>query len=305
MNEKVANKVKATLLEGLQKEGLNWFRPWKAGGNNAPINNSSGRKYRGFNQFILNFEMREKGYNANEWLTFNDCSKRGGKVKKGEKSTEVYFWHIGTYDTKTKKSYKSRTEAIEKGASIENLKDFVNLKFYKVFNVQQCEGIEAKTTPDTNPREVKPIEEAENILKGFKDIPKISNSQLYGACYIPQLDEVQMPNQDLFISDADYYKTLFHELVHATGHEKRIGRKGVMTTQVFNKSKSDYAFEELIAESGAMMLTGLAGLEPKDNENNSQAYINGWCKAVEEASEKAVVSALVQSAKAVDYITGE
>ena len=36
----VAKKVKATLLEGLKKDGLQWFKPWKSG-LNFPINNKN------------------------------------------------------------------------------------------------------------------------------------------------------------------------------------------------------------------------------------------------------------------------
>jgi len=63
----VLKKVKATLLEGLKKDGLMWFKPWKAG-MNFPINNKSGRAYRGFNNFILNAQMQEKEYKYNEWV---------------------------------------------------------------------------------------------------------------------------------------------------------------------------------------------------------------------------------------------
>jgi len=89
----VAKKVKATLLEGLKKDGLQWFKPWKSG-MNFPINNKSGRAYRGFNNFILNAQMKEFGYEFNEWDTFKSISSRGGKVKKGQSGTDVYFWLI-------------------------------------------------------------------------------------------------------------------------------------------------------------------------------------------------------------------
>ena len=50
----VTEKVKQTLLDGLKKDGLQWFKPCKAG-LNFPINNASGRAYKGFNNFILHF----------------------------------------------------------------------------------------------------------------------------------------------------------------------------------------------------------------------------------------------------------
>ena len=96
-------------------------------------------------------------------------------------------------------------------------------------------------------------------------------------------------------------------MVHSTGHESRLNRDGVATAKMLTKSREDYAFEELIAESGAMVLSGVAGIctDCGDDESNSQAYINGWVSAVEKEDAKAVVSALTKSAKAVDYILGE
>lgn len=306
MKQSIEAKVKATLLEGLKKEGLQWFKPWKAGGENSPINNESGRFYRGFNTWILDCEMRKNNYEYNEWMTFKSCSKRGGKIIKGSKATDVYFWNIGWYDVVTKKSYKTKTEAIQKGADESNLKQFFNLRFYKVFNIGQTEGIDPKR-PITETKEVEPIKACEDIIKGYKDCPEIIEAPQDRAFYTPATDKVTMPTKSQFKNVDNFYKTLFHELVHSTGHESRLSRKGVtMHVGALKRTKHDYAFEELVAESGAMMLSGHAGIctDCGDDDTNSQAYINGWVKAVKEANEKAVVSALTQSSKAVDYILG-
>ena len=37
-NSQVFEKVNDLVLEGLKKEGLSWFKPWKGGGLNAPFN---------------------------------------------------------------------------------------------------------------------------------------------------------------------------------------------------------------------------------------------------------------------------
>ena len=302
MKANIAQKVKETLLEGLKKEGLNWFKPWKGGAGMHPINRINGRAYRGMNIFILNAEMRVKGYAHNEWLTFKQCAEKGGKVLKGEKATDVFFWNIGF--VANGKFYKSEDDALKAGHAPNDIKKTFSLRFYKVFNIGQCEGISPKREP-VAVEEVNPIESAEAIVKGFNNAPKIEQVEQDQAYYAPMKDLVCMPLMGQFLSADDYYKTLFHELVHSTGHESRLSRKGVMTTNLFSKTKGDYAFEELIAESGAMMLAGIANLSPKDSDTNSQAYINGWVKAVEDANESAVVSALVQSAKAVGFILGE
>jgi len=305
----VAKKVKATLLEGLKKDGLQWFKPWKSG-RNFPINNKSGRAYRGFNNFILNAQMKEFGYEFNEWDTFKSISSRGGKVKKGQSGTDVYFWLISyTAMGGSGKWYRTKAECI-KAEKCEEKDIFTNfnLRFYRVWNIGQCEGLTPRRPQDETKVVQEPIESCETIVSNYKKIAKgleiveIEQDQAY---YSPSKDKIVMPLRTQFGKIDKFYHTLFHEMVHSTGHDTRLNREGVANAYMLNKTKHDYAFEELIAESGAMMLSGMAGIDTKDEDKQSQAYVNGWVKAVEKADEKAVVSALTQSAKAVDYIIGE
>lgn len=304
MRTNVQQRVKEALLDGLKKDGLKWFKPWKGGLGNEPINHITGRAYTGLNVFFLNNEMRASGYEHNEWLTFNAAKKAGLRVSKGSKSTPVYFFNVSILDTENGKFYKSVQAAVDAGADLDKLRKVFALKEYKVFNIAQLDEATPKRPPVTDIPSVDPIESAEDIVKGYKNSPKVdlvegSNE----AYYMPMRDLVVCPVIGQFIDATAYYKTLFHELVHSTGHESRLNRKGVATTEMLGKTKADYAFEELVAESGAMMLAGHAGL-PDTHEENSQAYINGWVKAVEEAKESAVVTALVQSSKAVAHILG-
>ena len=306
----IAKKVKETLLEGLKQDGLKWFKPWKAG-DNYPINNNSGRVYRGFNTFILNAEMR-KGYEHNEWDTFKGISSREGKVIKGQKGTDVYLWLV-SYIAKGGSNtwYKTKAECMRKeGVSEQDVIPNFNLRFYKVWNIGQCEGLKPRRLPAGNEIDIKPIESCEAIVSDYRaanpklDISEIDQDQ---AFYRPSTDSITMPLKKQFDKVDRFYHTLFHEMVHSTGHESRLNRKGVAQTQVLRKTKHDYAFEELIAESGAMMLSGYAGIctDTELDEKQSQAYVNGWVKAVKQADEKAVISALTQSQKATDYILGK
>jgi hypothetical protein len=112
-----------------------------------------------------------------------------------------------------------------------------------------------------------------------------------------------MPNPENFVDTASYYKTLFHELIHSTGHKNRLKREGV-TSPKASFGNELYSKEELVAEIGAWYLTGICGLEPKDSELNSQAYINGWIKHLEN-KEREAVYAMGQAQKAVEYIIGK
>lgn len=305
MKTDVQQRVKAALLEGLKKDGLKWFKPWKSGTGNEPINHVTGRAYTGLNVFFLNAVMRFEGYEHNEWLTFAAARKAGKRVTKGSKSTPVYFFNVSILDTENGKFYKTIQAAVDAGADINKLRKVFALKEYKVFNIAQLDECEPKRTPVTDAVSIDPVEAAEAIVLGYKNPPKVDLIEgADGAYYAPVTDQVVCPVIDQFVDATAYYKTLFHELVHSTGHQSRLNRKEVASTEMLNKTKADYAFEELVAESGAMMLAGHAGL-PDTHEENSQAYINGWVKAVEQAKETAVVTALVRSSKAVAHILGE
>lgn len=307
MQNQIFEKINKTVIDGLKAKGLSWFKPWKAGQANAPFNLATDRFYNGFNIFILNFEMVDKGYEFNQWLTFKQVSAKGGKVVKGSKSTEVYFWQIGYLDNSTGKFVAPKliksinpNERMSDG-KLRYLKTF-SVKFYKVFNVAQCEGIKPKvmevTTSDTSNE---PNEVAESLSQSYID--KQGSLKLVhledSAYYSTSRDIVNMPKLDTFVDADSYYKVLFHELAHSTGHKDRLNRKTLL--EVNKWGDTTYAKEELVAEISAMYIVGMLGLEPKDNESNSQAYIKGWCKYLEDKP-KECVYAMQQATKVVDYI---
>lgn len=94
----------------------------------------------------------------------------------------------------------------------------------------------------------------------------------------------------------EYYSTLFHEMIHSTGHKDRLAR----TFGAFGDEK--YSKEELIAEMGAAMLCGIAGIENNTIEN-SASYIKSWLSALKDDT-RLIFHASAQAQKAVDYILG-
>jgi len=306
----VTEKVKQALLEGLQKEGLQWFRPWKSG-DNAPINHFSGREYKGINQFFLNYVMRSNDYDNNEWATLNSIVKAGLRVKSDEMTnySEVYNWKISYCVFKPKgsgKFYTKLEECIrEEKCEEKDVYTSFSMFYFRVYNISQIEGdIKPRRVP-TEEVEVTPIESAEKVIRDYKKANKkltIKDVNQDRAYYSPSEDKIVMPLKKQFKNVDNYYKTLFHEMIHSTGHETRLKREGIVDFTYFGADR--YAFEELIAESGAMMLSGISGIctDCGDDETNSQAYINGWVKRVKMEDSKAIVSALTKSAKAVDYV---
>ena len=106
-----------------------------------------------------------------------------------------------------------------------------------------------------------------------------------------------MPDHDTFESSEAYYKTLFHELAHSTGHESRLNRdmRGSFGSQ-------SYSREELIAEMTAGILCSQTGIETKQTLNNTAAYLRGWIKALKD-DPRMLLWAAGRAQKAADYIT--
>ncbi|OVE75055.1 hypothetical protein BVX95_00345 [archaeon D22] len=272
--EEVTNRI----IEIMEQGEVPWRKPWVSAG--GAKNLVSKKPYRGINQFLLNCAP----YGSPYWLTFKQASERGGKIRKGEKSTLVVFWKwIEPKDTDNQDGTTTKGK-------------IPLLRYYRVFNLDQTEGItphpaERPTNPFT------PIESAEQIISSVPLKPDIR----YGgdrAYYSPHTDAVTLPPKEAFHSPEEFYATYYHELSHATGHQKRLGRKGITETSYFGSHL--YSQEELVAELGASMLCGVTGIEQQTIEN-SAAYIQGWLKVLR-GDKKLLVHAAAQAQRAADFI---
>lgn len=176
------------------------------------------------------------------------------------------------------------------------------LRYYTVFNVAQCEGLE-KHLPPLHPVDpanvIPPIASAERIIRQYKNSPAIREKAGDRAYYHSSSDTIVLPQRGQFKSEAEYYSTLFHECVHSTGHESRLKRNTLLDAHYFGDE--NYSREELVAELGAAFLCGEAGIENEAALKNSAAYLNGWRKKLKEDS-KIIVIAAAQAQKAADHI---
>jgi antirestriction protein ArdC len=243
-----------------------------------PANLVSKKPYRGINFFLLTLA----GYGSQYWLIYPQAQALGGNVRKGEHGTKIVFWKFDKYETETA------------DGEMEELKSAF-LRYYTVFNLEQTEGLKALLALPA----ARPIESAEELVTRMPNPPVFE--QDFRAAYIPSKDTVTMPSRTAFESQAEYYSTLFHELIHSTGHGKRLGRDGFDSPQKFGSES--YSREELIAEMGSAMLCGVAGIE-QNTLANSAAYLKAWIARLKSDS-KLVVSAASAAQKAADYIRGE
>ena len=279
------------ILEAMGQGQIPWQRPWN-GKELAPRNLKTKKAYRGANPFLL----MATGYASPYWLTYKQAKELGGQVKQGEKGFPVVFWKF--LDAKDD---KGQPELDNKGQP----KKVPLLRYYTVFNVEQCEGLPEEKIPVHNAKvsEHEAIETAESIVENMPKRPEIQHGRT-GAYYRPSTDSVGMPDKDSFFNTPEYYSTLFHELGHATGHESRVGRKGVTGTdgQWSSFGSVPYAKEELVAEMTASFLCGQAGIL-NATVNNSVAYLQSW-KAKLKEDPKLFVHAAANAQKAADFILG-
>src|ERR1700723_707226 len=268
--------ITQSVLKQLERGVAPWRKPWSS---SIPRNLISKKPYRGLNVFLL----ATQGWGPPYWVTINQAKQLGASVRQGEKSTLVSFWKFTEYARENGKT-----------GELEN-KTSVLLRYYRVFNIEQCEGLKALYGDDRKP--VNPIEQCESITNRMPNGPRIE--QHSQAFYRPSADMVGIPSLGCFDSPEAYYSTLFHELAHSTGHTSRLNRFEENSTDHQFGSES-YSKKELIAEMGAAMLAGIAGISHA-TLGNSASYLQTWINRLKSDS-RLIISAASHAQKATDYI---
>lgn len=240
----------AELEQGTQP----WKQSWRLS-NGMPRSAVSGGEYSGINILSL---MNHK-FNSSQWITAKQVEQLGGRIKQEElnKGRDIFFLK-NIVKTITKKDEASGEEKeIDEKHTI--------LKNYKVFNIEQVEGInfESEQIPLANNKNEK-LDEVEKFIAATK-------AQIYrgSPAYSPKDDTIFMPHINEFKDKENYYSTLFYELSHWSGHETRLNRKK------HNKKYDDiYAFEELIAELSSAFLCAKHHISMKDTGHSD--YMGHW-----------------------------
>ncbi len=277
------------IISSLKAGVIPWEKPWNTPrftGGPFPRNFYTGKPYRGINILLL----WSSDFSSPFWLTFKQAQELKGNVRKGERGTPIVFFkqlpHAAKDDTK---------------ADEDEHTPFV-LCHYTVFNVEQCDGLSLpEIAQPTNAPEVDEDETCEAIVTGWESRPALhlTSATECRACYRPRTDSVHMPARSRFVDAAHYYSTLFHELVHSTGHESRLNR-------TFGDHFGDelYSKEELVAEMGAAFLCAVAGIANEHTDRNTTAYIQNWISKLEEDN-RLIVHAAANAQRAADCILGE
>jgi antirestriction protein ArdC len=180
------------------------------------------------------------------------------------------------------------------------------LRTYTVFRIDDCEGIDARWQPKQgSTTTVSPIAQAENTTNQYlyREGLKLEHKNSGEAYYSPRQDYINVPTINNFRSSEAYYSTLLHEIIHSTGHKKRLGRfKADEHLAPFGSA--DYSREELVAEIGASFLLKRLNIDNDKTLQQNSAYIQSWIRALNN-DVRLIAVAAGRAEKAAQFVLGE
>lgn len=272
-----AARITAAIVEKLEQGTKPWIKPWRGVPPSRPLR-SCGTPYRGMNTFWLWMMAEAAGFASPYWMTYRQCAKLGGQVRKGEKASIAIFY----------KTYDKEVETPDSGKDLETRRV---LKSYAVFNADQCDDLPALYSPQPVIEPVEPAGRAQTLDAFFARIDAKLRHIGSEAYYEPKLDRITMPPATLFEGFDHYYATLAHELSHWTGHSSRLDR------DLKNRFGSEaYAAEELVAELSSAILGAELGL-PVAHLDNHASYIMHWLKLLK-SDDRAMLTAAAKAEEA-------
>lgn len=296
-------QVTDKIIAALEKGTVPWRKPWrmaeKPDGSALPANAVTGRQYSGVNIPLLWMAAEERGFSADRWLTYHQAQQLGGHVRQGETSSLAVV-----YKQFEKQATDAGGNAVCDAEGNPLMESRSMLKTLQLFNVQQCEGLPS----DMGSKPASLITEHESETLSAPIVNRVMEIfQATGvavaflkqdhAFYRTRTDQIVMPTSGQFFTEADYWATLLHELVHATGHEKRLNRKGI-TSSSRKFGDPVYAFEELVAEIGSAFLCAELGVY---GEVQHESYISTWLTRLKE-DKRALFSACRQAREATEFL---
>lgn len=289
--------VTDTICKMLENGFIPWERPWSNNKTNMAWSRLTNKPYSFINHLLLaNPDKKYKSYEeilsdvSGEWLTFNQIKALGGHVKKGEKARPVIFFKW--IEKETDKSDENGNKIVDKIPCLQR---------YFVFKVTQCENIEQKYNNDDGETydfiENRTAEEIANEYLTREKI-ELKSDDKNRAFYHTVKDYINMPDKKQFKTTEEYYSTLFHEITHSTGNEKRLNR---LKEETLSDDHQNYSLEELTAEIGSASILATLKLDNKKTLRNSTAYIQNWLKVLRN-DKKMIVFASARAEKAIKYI---
>ncbi len=236
------------VAEQIKRGTVSWLQARENEHIDLPYNPITGKNYTAANNMVLS----AKGYTDNRWLTYDQAAEQGYQVKKGEKATEIAFYHYIDYKTKEKL-------------------DKPKIQTVKLFNAEQLTGIEKMPGKASNKEEA--LAKVQSIFENSQ--VKIVNNQKDKVFYRSKDDTIYMPPKEAYKDELAYSSAAIHELCRWAGNgEERLNYETVpFGTEAFARQK-------LRTEIASYMLCKELGIpfEPEGKQ-----FADQWVQVIEKS----------------------
>ena len=283
--QEVTDKIVTSIENGTSP----WSRPWtEIAALGLPHNGISKANYHGINTAVLFVTAHENGYPSNEWYTYKQAAEIGANVRKGEKSTPIYYFKMLEVNHKNDE-VESSMKTSKTGRDDSRMIPF--LVQYNVFNASQIDGLDVQVMPEPK---WEPIEALNEIISRLNPDIRYGGNR---AFYAPGSgrDYIQMPYEAAFENSALFAGTLCHEIAHWTGAPFRLNRRfGTLGTPEYDR-------EEVRADLASAYIC--AQLKIPTSLDASASYI--WSFVARLKSDKfEVFRAMKDSTRIAEFVTG-
>lgn len=280
----VIEQLTTAVIEQMENSPEEWTKPW-AGRTGLAQNPATGTIYTGGNQMLL---MWINPTGDPRWSTYKGWQKLGAQVQAGESGQAILY--VG-------KSYKNKdTGKWTNKAPTASVKDQFDSRMmfraYMVFHASQVEGAPAWEQPVLSP-DIN-VDDYRTYFKSLGADWRETPSNM--AFYSPHGDYISTPEDVQFETPAGWFGTVAHEFTHWTAHSSRTNR----SNDKLKEGRAGYAFEELVAELGAVFLSAHFGVATNPRPDHAN-YIKSWLKALNDDKDF-IWSAASKAGTAVKWI---
>lgn len=279
----ITDRVMAMLAQGGHVCRARWVQ---AAARGAPCNAGTGQSYRGVNALLLWDAAIVQGYEMPRWLTYRQARTLGAQVRQGERGVLCAQFE--------------RAGGQGNGAPDTGPQDrFLRCRPFWLFNVAQVDGLPAKRFDSPAADAACLSAEGHGAMeKALRLVGGCNATIRHGfdrAAYVPAFDEIRLPWPKRFASGENYGATLLRELVHWSGHPRRLHRE-------FGARFGDAAcaFEALVAELGAVLLMAHCGLVGAVVEGHTDPLAD-WLEVLRH-DRSAIFTAMRLAGEAFDFI---
>ena len=263
------DEIAEKFIQAMEEGTAPWQKAW-SGSQYTLRNGITGHEYSGLNVLRLCLNT----YEDPRYCTFKQAKDKGWKIKKG--SHGYIIRHV---------CFIEKTD--ENGEVLEGEKPIFCEKFFRVFNFEQVEGTPEFEEKEENLKKFEIIPACENVLKNAEILVK-EDKKSNQAFYDVRRDSITVPNRERFVDELSFYRTVFHEIAHATGAETRLNRN------------FSYAHEELIAEISSFLIGRELGCGSEPSPS-SLSYVASWIQALKN-DKQYIFSAVREAKKATKWV---